>query len=358
MAHERAEAVNGLPLHWVTTNWRLKLLSLVLSLGLVGAVAFSANPPTFDTASVRVQYVNLAPDLVLMNPPTSIDVPVAGLRDAVTKYKATPAGVSVNLTNAKPGPNQAFAVTPKIDVPGVTARSGVRPIRLTIDPLVTRQIDIEVQTPNVAPGVVVIPEKTYATCGNSNDHCQVTVSAGASIVNNLKAFVDYNVPLTSANPLISPNEPVKFESNGHPIDLNKAMSQPAPSWTPTKVTVQVATHGGSLTRTVGLGVRVTGAQACGYVITGVDVQPQDFVNVSGPIDQVAKLSTLPIDPIDVGGLTGSTTVTRRVTTPSNQITADLSTIRVTVGIGQAFSCAASSPTPAPPAQPTPSPSLP
>jgi len=348
--------VNGLPLHWITTNWRLKLLSLVLSLGLVGAVAFSANPPTFDTASVRVQYVNLAPDLVLMNPPTSIDVPVAGLRDAVSKYKATAAGVSVNLTNAKPGPNQAFAVTPKIDVPGVTARSGVGRIRLTIEPLFTRQLDIEVRTPKAAAGVVVIPEKTYATCGNSNDRCQVTVIAATSVVNSLKAYVDYNVSLTSANPLISPNETIKFESNGHQIDMAKDVkSLPAPSWTPDRVTVQVATHGGSLTRTVGLGVRVTGAQACGYLITGIDVQPQDFVNVTGPIDLVTKLTTLPVDPIDVSGLTASTTVTRRVTTGSNQITADLSTIRVTVGIGQAFSCAASSPTPATPPQPTPSP---
>src|SRR5262252_8129339 len=212
--------MSGFPLNWITTNWRLKLLSLLLSLGLVGAVAFAGNPPVFDTASVHVQYLNPPPDLVLMNPPTSIDVPVAGLRDAVTKYKATAAGVSVDLSNAKPGPNQAFAVTPKIEVPGVTARTSVSSIRLTIEPLANRLLDITVRT-KPAPGVSVISEKTYATCGNANDHCQVSVSAASSIVNSLDAYVDYDVPLTSANPVITPNEPIKFEWNGRPIDLNK-----------------------------------------------------------------------------------------------------------------------------------------
>lgn len=340
--------MSGFPLNWITTNWRLKLLSLLLSLGLVGAVAFAGNPPVFDTASVRVQYLNPPPDLVLINPPTSIDVPVAGLRDAVTKYKATAAGVSIDLTNAKAGSNQAFAVTPKIDVPGVTARTAVSPIRLTIEPLATRQLDIEVRTPKAAPGVAVIQDKTFATCGNANDHCQVSVTAAADTVDNLKAYVDYDVPLTSANPVITPNEPIKFERNGRPVDLTKDVKTiPAPSWTPTSVTVQVATHGGSLTRTVGFGVRLTGAQACGYSITGVDVQPNVYANVTGPVDLVTKLTTLPLDPIDITGLTTNQTFPRRVLTGNNQIMSDTALVRVTVGVAQSFSCAAPSPAPSP-----------
>ena len=347
--------MNGFPLNWITTNWRLKLLSLLLSLGLVGAVAFAGNPPVFDTASVRVQYLNLPQDLVLMNPPTSIDVPVAGLRDAVTKYKATAAGVSVDLSNAKPGPNQTFAVTPRIDVPGVTARTSVSSIRLKIERLSTRLLDIEVRT-KPAPGVSVISDKTYATCGNANDHCQVSVTAAASIVDSLKAYVDYDVPLTSANPVITPNEPIKFEWNGNQIDLNKEFKTlPGPSWTPSAVTVQVATHVGTETRTVGLGVHITGAPACGYSITGVDVQPNLVANITGPIEAVSKIAALPLDPIDITGLTSSTTVPRKVLAPSNQITTDLTLVRVTVGIAQSFNCAASTPAPAALAQPTPSP---
>lgn len=331
------------PVSWIVNNWGLKVLSLVLAVGLVGGVAFSQNPPVFDTAAVHVQYVNLPENLVVLDYPTTINVPVAGLRDAVTSYKNTAAGVTINLANAKPGPNQVFAVTPKIDVPGVTVRSRVSSIRLTLEPQDTRQLDIEVRTPKASPGIAVIPEKTYATCGSSNDRCQVSVTAASSVVNSLKAFVDYDVTLTTASALISPNEPIKFEMNGRPIDLQKDVkSLPAASSTPPNVTVKVATNGGTLTRTVGVGVRITGTQPCGYSITGSDIQPSPLVTVTGPVDLVTKLTTLPIDPIDIGGLTGTTTVSRRLQTGSPQVIADPPQVRVTVAISQAFNCGASS----------------
>ncbi|HKF16512.1 MAG TPA: hypothetical protein VKF14_04865 [Candidatus Dormibacteraeota bacterium] len=341
------------PVSWMVNNWRLKLLSLVLAVGLVGAVAFSQNPPVFDTAAVRVKFADQPQDLVVVDPPTTIDVPVAGLRDTVTKYKNTAAGVTINLANAKPGPNQVFAVTPRTDVPGVTVRSRVGPIRLTLEPQETRQLDIEIRT-KASPGIAVIPEKTYAICGNSNDRCQVSVTAASSVVDVLKAYVDYDVPLTSANTVISPNEPVKFEANGHPInDLpNDVKSLPHATFTPPTVTVQVATRGGTMTRTVGVAVRTTGTQACGYAITASDVQPSPLVTITGPVDQVSKLTSLPIEPVDIAGLTGTTIVNRRVQTPS-QVSAEPAMVRVTVVISQAFNCAAAtaaglvSPGPAP-----------
>lgn len=348
----------GAPLGWIATNWRLKLLSLVLAVGLLGAVAFSENPPVFDTASVRIEFANPPQDMVVMNPPSALDVPVAGLRDAVTRYKNGAAGVSIDLANAKPGPNQKFAVTPKIGTPGVTVRSRVDPISLTLDRLAPGQLDIEVRTPRTSPGIAVIPEKTYATCGNSNDRCRVSVSAAASIMSSLKAYVDYDVPLTSANTLISPNEPIKFESDGRPIDLKKDVKTiPRPSVTPDNVTVQIQTRSGTLTKTVGLNVRVTGTQACGYAISGVDVQPNSgFVSITGPIDSVARLNTLTLEAVDITGITSSTTVPRRVVTGSPQITADPATVRVTVNVNQSFSCAAPAAAAVVPPSPTPSPS--
>lgn len=343
MARERAQAVSEPPVSWIITNWRLKLLSLILAVGLVGGVAFSENPPVFDTVPVLVQFANPPAELVVMNPPTKIEVPVAGLRDAVTRYKNTAAGVTIDLANAKPGPNQVFAVTPKIDVPGVTVRSRVDPIRLTLERQETRQLDIEIRTPKASSGIAVIPEKTYATCGSSNDRCQVSVTAASSIANILKAYVDYDVTLTTANTVISPNELIKFEENGHSVDLQKDVkSFPAATFTPSNVTVQVATRGGTMTRAVGVGIRTTGTLACGYAITRSDVQPSLFVTVTGPVDQLTRLATLTIDPIDISGLTGTTIVDRRLQTSSPQVVADPPLVRVTLAISQAFNCVAPS----------------
>jgi YbbR domain-containing protein len=351
--------VIGGPVGWIVTNWRLKLLALVLTVGLLGAVAFSENPPTFDTVPVRVEYVSLPPDLVVRDPPLTIQVQVAGLRDAVQLYKASPAGVSIDLARARAGANQVFMATPKVDVPGVTPRQGSIPLWLTIEPLVTRQLDIEVRTPRTSPGIALIPDKTFTTCGNSNDRCQVTVSGAASVVNNLKAFVDYHVSISAANRQTSPNEPIQFEVNGRSINLDRDVrTLPALNYTPPTVTVQVATQGGTLSRTVGVMPKMQGAQACGYAISGVDVQPASFVTVSGPIDTVAKLSSVSLDsPVSISGLTATTQFNRTIVTGSTQVTADPPAVRVVVNVVQQFTCAA--PTPAAglivPAAPTPTP---
>jgi YbbR domain-containing protein len=343
------------PLSWILHNWRLKLLSFVLTASLLGAVAFSENPPVFDTASVHVQFANQLADTVVMNPPKAIDVPVAGLKDAVGKFKSTAAGVTIDLANSRPGRNQKFAVTPKIDVAGVTVRSPIQPVTLTIEPLVTKQLDIEIRTPKAAPGIAVVQDKTYATCGNSNDRCQVTVSGAASLVESLKAYVNYDVSLSTASPLISPNEPISFEYDGHPIDLKHGVNTlPTPGFTPERATVQVVTRGGTITKPVSLSVRVSGSQACGYAINNVEIQPTQIVNVTGPIDMMLKMSSIQLDPVDIAGATGTVTVNRRVMTGSPQVMADPGTVRVTVMISQAFSCAA--PAPAAAVQPSPSPS--
>jgi hypothetical protein len=347
---------------WIVTNWRLKLLALVLTVGLLGAVAFSENPPTFDNVPVRILYENLPPDLVVMNPRLSVDVSVAGLRDAVQRYRASAAGVSVDLSHAKAGANQLFTATPKVDVPGVTPSQSSIPLRLTIQPLAMRQLDIEVRTPKASPGVALIPEKTFTTCGNSNDRCQVTVSGAAGVINRLKAFVNYDVSITAANRQTSPNEPVQFEMDGRHVDLGRDVrTLPATNWTPEVVTVLLATQGGNLSRTVGVSFKAQGTQACGYVISGIDILPSPLITITGPIDTVSRLSSVSLDtPVVIAGLTTTSQFTRAIVTGSPQVIADPPIVRVVVNVVSSFTCSAPTPAagvivPKPlPATPTPS----
>jgi YbbR domain-containing protein len=349
------------PLSWVVRNWRLKLLALLLAMGLLGGVAFSENPPAFATVAVRVGYVNLPPDLVIINPPQTIDVDVAGLRDTVAKYKASAAGVNIDLARARAGANQTYYATPRIDVPGVQARQASIKLSLTIERLSVRQADVEVRVPKPAPGTTVIPDKTYAICGSDIDRCQVTLAGPASVVDNLKPFVNYDVSLTGANRQTSPGEPIQFDLGGHVYSSREALqrakpSLPAVNVTPDKVTVQVATQGGVMTKTVGMNLKLQGTQACGYAITGVDVQPGAFASVTGPIDVVSRLNAVSVDsPISVAGISAAAQYTRGLLTGSAQVNVDPATIHVTVNVAQQFVCAA--PTPAAgavvPASPTP-----
>jgi YbbR domain-containing protein len=349
----------GGPVGWIVTNWRLKLLSLVLAVGLLGGVAFSENPPTFGSVPVKVNYnLPLPTDLVVVNPTTILEVPVAGFRSDVLRYQQSTAGVSVDLSRARPGKDQVYLAQPRADIPGLTFRQAAIPIRLDIEPLVTRQFDIEVRTKNRAAGIAVVPDHTYATCGNANDRCQVSVTGPATVLATLKAYVDYDVPITTATSGSSPNQNIKFEQNGHTIDLNKSpQTLPVIQWTPEVVTVLVTTQGGSQTKSVPVSVRVQGTQPCGYQISGVDVQPAQ-VTINGPADAVSKITNVTLDPIPLTGVTVGQRYTRNVVTGIG-VNAEPQQVVVNVSGYQAFSCAAPSPAaglvPAPTPTPTPTP---
>lgn len=347
---------------WIVTNWRLKLLALILTIGLLGAVAFSENPPQFATVPVRVQYIHRPEGLVLMSPPTTVAVPVAGLRDDVQRFRQTAAGVTIDLSRAHVGTNQTYWAAPRADVPGVTVRQGAIPVRFSIEPLVTRQLDIAVRTPNKSAGIAVVTDKTYATCGNPSDACQVTVSGPASVIDALDAYVNYDVSITSADSRTSPDEPVQFEEHGRPIALRRDISTiPAIGVTPEVVTVNVTTVGGVQSKTVPVAVRVTGSQPCGYELSTVDVQPL-LVTISGPLDVVTRISSVGMDPIPLNGLTATQSFSRMLTTGSSEVTANPAGVTVKVAVDQAFSCGAASPAPgvatipSPTPQPAPKPS--
>jgi len=359
--------VNLAPVRWIVANWRLKLLSIVLAVGLLGGVAFSENPPVFGSVAVKVNYILPQPtDIVVVNPTTIVQVPVAGFRSDVVRYQQTTAGVTVDLTRAQPARNQVYLARPRTDIQGLTFRQSAIPIVLDIEPLATRQLDVEVRTTNKAPGIAIVQEHTYATCGNANDPCQVSVAGPASVLSTLQAYVDYDVPITTASSGSSPNQQVKFELSGHPIDLGKTpQTIPQIQWTPDSVTVQVTTQGGSQTKSVPLGIRVQGSQPCGYQITGVDVQPSQ-VTISGPADAVGRISLVTLDPIPLGGLTVGEKFTRNVS-PGTGVTSDPQQVTVIVSGFQAFACAAptpvagvqqAAPTPTPSATPTRTPTPP
>ena len=171
----------------------------------------------------------------------------------------------------------------------------------------------------------------------------------------LLAFVNYDVIIDSANTQTSPNEPILFEKDGREVRLDRDVDTiPKPAWTPDHVTVQVVSQGGSSVKTVALIVRPSGTQACGYTLTGMEIQPSAFVTVTGPADAVGRIgNSITLDPIPIGGLTASQSFTRMVNTGSDQVTALPQNVRVNVGVAPSFSCAA--PTPSPTPRPSPAP---
>jgi hypothetical protein len=343
----------------VASHWRLKVLALLLAIGLLGAVAFSDNPPEYVTVPEKVEYVfppdNPNANLVLIGPETSADVQVFGLKAAIDQYRSNAAGVSVDLTNAHPGNGQTFIGHPKSPPSGLSFRSTDIPIKLSIEVLKSEELTVDVKTPT-ASGVDVTTK--IATCGNDAVACQVSVTGPPSLLDGLSAYVNYNASITSAGTLRTPSQKVLFERHGKPIDLAQFRSQPSPSWAPPAVTVKIDTQGGTQTKQVPITYSITGTQACGYMVTRVDVStatgsPTQMVAIHGPVDAVAKVTALAVtNPIDITGLSNTKSFARTFSTGNSQVTADFYAVTVTVNMQQQFSCSAPKPTTSPAPSPT------
>jgi hypothetical protein len=117
----------------VTDNWRMKLLALGLAVLMLGAVAFSQNPPTTKILQVNLSYT-IPPDLVLINPPVKTYVTYSGLADVINNVNTNNLTAFVHVEGAKPGPAVQLNIVAHTTISQVTAQNPP-PIVVDIDTL-------------------------------------------------------------------------------------------------------------------------------------------------------------------------------------------------------------------------------
>jgi hypothetical protein len=351
---------------WLVGSWRLKILAVVLAVALLAAVAFSENPPVVKPVSIGVSYQNVPNGLVLVDPPSTVTVKVSGLADAVRQFSETQVGAVVDLSSARTGKAQTFYAQVAPPSVAVNIDSSRIPVRLSIDDVATKTMDIEVRVTNVdsQQGISVVPEGTYATCGNDTEPCKLTVVGPKSVLNGVKAFVKYDVKVSGVGIERAPSLPVEFERNGQPYALKSIKTLPdIISLSQPVVTARIETQGGQLTKTVALSVQASGQPACGYKLDGLTIAPEAFATISGPNSAMDQVDAIALSPVDISGATSTQTFDRTLT-PSVRgirvVTPTSGAVRVTVSVSQAFTCAAPTPNPnqnpSPSTTPAPSPS--
>ena len=347
-------------MQWIVANWRLKLLAIALAVGLLAAVAFSENPLTLRTVPAAVDYDNLAPGVVVINPVLRQNVNVSGFSNAVNGISASlPNGVRLRVDLkglTTPVQHRTFYATPKTLPTGVTWTGDAVPITIDIDILpAPKSMPVEVRTPKVAPGFIVLhndPLQTYAWChSNSKEPCQVVVTAPASVLEGLKAFVQVSDQVTGTA-VESPSQAVQFEQNGRPLDLYKFSTFPSVGVDPSTVNVHITAQQTQVSRQVAVHATVTGRPACGFQITSINYQPEPFVTITGPGDAVAKIDSINLpQAIDVSNATSGSRVQETVPTDSG-VTANPGQVVVTVSIVKQIDCSAPTPAPTPTPKPT------
>ena len=320
---------------WIASNWQLKLLALVMSLGLFAAVAFAENPPTTRTVEASIEYDALPADKILVHSPTTFPVDLTGTSDAIHTTTAGNVTVRVDASKVKTG---SITLTGHPHVAGNTVRPQEDniPIQVTVDDRVTQAIPIDTRI-SYAEGWQGVPGKIAVSPASIN------VTGAASELKDLKAFVAPAEPIAASSADI-PSLPIQFERNGHPASLPND-TQPTTSVDSALIaSLHVEAQRPNQTSQVPLIETPTGTPAQGYRITAVTIDPL-FVPVTGSPADLAGLTSLTLTPISVDGARASIQQKVRLTLPPN-ITSPVIQVTVTITI-QANPAVQATPTPTP-----------
>ncbi|HLQ62806.1 MAG TPA: CdaR family protein [Candidatus Acidoferrales bacterium] len=312
---------------WIVANWRLKLLSVVLAIGLLAAVAFIQNPVRVRTIAAPIKYANQPTDLVLVNPQPSVNVDVSGLATAVSGLVPNAVTAEVDLKNLKKG-HANLPVTPRLQSSGLTVLNERITIPVEADDLKLAQLGVEVRTPNVLPGFSVTTAQ--AECGNSSLPCKVTVVGPARFLDGLKAFVNYDSKIDSS--FKSPSQPVQFELAGRPFDVAKTSTIPQMTRDPTTVLVHIDVQQTTFSRSVVLldGTPVRPPPP-GFRVTRIVISP-NTITITGPANVLSGIETIALPAVDLGDRgAGDAVFTVNVQLP-DLVTSSTTRVRITYTI--------------------------
>jgi YbbR domain-containing protein len=298
-----------------TNEWRLKLLAIGLAVVMLGAVAFSQNPPTVKDLMVPIGYPNIPGDspIVLINPPTTAKVRVTALADVLQNVTPNSVAATFDLTKATAGPDQHVNLSVKSVVLGVQVSNPVVPYVLNIDKRVPVKLDVHVRTPRITSGWVVTKAEARCPGAPSGTPCQALFTGPSSYQSNLQAYVDYTIPVEQ-NTYDVPNLPVVLEQNGQRLDLGR-YTVPFMTLDPLNVNVHIEAATVTSSRQVTLiDAPPARGPAPGYRVTNVTVNPITVV-INGRPDALAGLTTITLPAVDLNGRTSDAAFTVAIRYP-------------------------------------------
>jgi len=296
---------------WIADDWRLKLLALGLAVLMLGAVAFSQNPPTTRTLTVPLNYNAVAKGIVIINPPTKVNVTFSGLADVISGITADNLTASADASQAKPGPAVTLAVAAHYTGAAAVNVATPAPIVVNIDQFKTIPVQVEVIA-RPASGWTIT--KHQATCGTPPSACTVNFSGPASWENGLRALVVFNQQV-NFNSQKSPAWPIAFVNSSGAIPTTS--TEPQTTWDVANVNIDIEAQQASSDKTVAL-VAAAPAQPPPprYQLVGVVIKPGTVV-ISGDPAVIGRIQNIVLPAVDLSARTSNTKVTVSITYPDN-----------------------------------------
>jgi YbbR domain-containing protein len=291
---------------------------------MLGAVAFSQNPPTTRTLTVPLIY-RLAPNptIIVTSGPSSINVTFSGLADVIGPVRPDNITAFADATTVSPGPAVKLNVSATSTIAGVNF-SNPAPIVVSIDQLKTVEVPVEVVIPHVDPGWTVT--KTVASCPPNPSPCKVHFSGPASWETQIRAIVTYATPI-NLNSQDSQNWPIRLQNSSGQINLAR-QTYPQLGLDVTSVAVHVEAQQGSSFTTVPL-VAAAPAQPPPpqYQLIGITVSPASVV-ISGDPATLSKIQRITLPAVDLSAATSTVKVSVSILYPDN-VTGNQATATIT-----------------------------
>lgn len=290
----------------ITEDWRIKLLALGLAVLMLGAVAFSQNPPTTGTLSVPLNYT-FGPGIVLINPPTKVPVTYSGPADAFKNVTVNNLTATVDASHAHSGQGVKLNVAASTSVPGGIIVQNPPPIVVNIDELATKEVQVTVNPPRAAPGWAVTEAVAICQGATKPNPCFVNFTGPKSWENNLQATVNFPNQVNFTGPTQALNQPVLLSNSNGPLDLTQNRTVPAASLDFPTVAVEVkAVQGTNLSTVPLLDSPPSHGPPPGYRITGITVTPATVI-ISGDPAVLGRIQQITLPPVDLSHSTSDAT---------------------------------------------------
>ena len=298
-------------LSWITNEWRLKLLALVLAVLMLGAVAFSQNQPTVRSMSIPLNYT-VKEGLILINPPAQTVVSFQGLADALSRVNTSTASASVDATQVEPGPSVRVNIIVRTTVGGVQPQQPPS-IQINVDTLLDKEVPVQIGL-HAAPGWSVT--KAIATCPDSStpDPCKVHFHGPASWQTNLTATATFpgDVNFSSRD---FPNQRIQLFNSSGALDVNSIQTRPAATLDATTANLHVEADPGVTSSTVPFVDAIPShGPPAGYRITSVTITPLTTVITGAPI-AVGRTRSILLPAVDLSSSRSDVTIQVNVIYP-------------------------------------------
>lgn len=302
-------------------NFAYKMLALAIAIVIWTYANEGQNPRITKEMKVPLDIRKIEPGLVVASAPKTVKITIEGARDYVERVVAEPDTLAAYV-NGRGKAAGRHVLPVKVDLPEglkflVTAIPIPPEAAVTLDERSQRPLPIDVQFTNPPP----VGYRFGAPQLSPNRAAVIGTTAQLDVVSQLVVAVDTR--RSAAGEINSDFPIVALDKDGKPVagvEIN-----------PRKVHLRLELLESAASRIVFVSPDVVGQPPFPYKVTKIVVIPQT-VSVSGRPEQLADVTTLRTEPLQVGGRTDGFSERVRVIPPQGLALGESGYVRVTVTI--------------------------